>query len=85
MKQSIFEQYPLAEQKVQTSTGEQPTPYHIYDGHLMLIGGSADYDAVAALLAGEQVYPAKTESDRALMAIYVADETQASHGPHTEL
>ena len=85
MKQSIFEQYPLAEQKVQTSTDEQPTPYHVYDGHLMLIGGSADYGAVAALLAGEKVYPAKAELGCALMAIYVADETQASHGPHTEL
>ena len=85
MKQSIFEQYPLEEQKIQTSTGEQPTPYHVYDGHLMLIGGSADFAAVDRLLANEQISPARTRSGRAMMAIYVADETEASHGPHTEL
>ncbi|NJN81402.1 MAG: hypothetical protein HC802_03390 [Caldilineaceae bacterium] len=85
MKRSLFERYPLAAQPVQTSAGDQPTPYHVYDGHLMMIGGSADLDAVSRLLAGEQIYPAKTESGRALMAMYVADETEASHGPHTEL
>lgn len=36
-------------------------------------------------LAHEHVTVARTESGRALMAIYVADETEASHGPHTEL
>ncbi len=85
MTQSIFEQYPIANEKVQTSAGEQPTPYHVYDGHLTLIGGSANYDAVATLLNHEQVFVVKTESGRALMALYVANETKASHGPHTEL
>lgn len=85
MKQTIFEQYPLAPEPVMTSTGPQPTPYHVYDGHLMLIGGSADFAAIRRLLADERVFPAETESGRALMAIYVADDTKASHGPHTEL
>ena len=85
MTQTIFERYPISAQKVQTSMGQQPTPYHVYDGHLILIGGSADFDAVARLLADEQVYPIKTRSGRALMAIYVADDTEASHGAHTEL
>lgn len=85
MKQTLFEQHLLASARVQTSTGEQPTPYHVYDGHVLLIGGSADFTAVSQLLAGEQVHLARTESGRALMAIYVADDTEASHGPHTEL
>lgn len=65
--------------------GPQPTPYHVYDGHLALIGGTADYAAVNRLLAQEQVIPVKTQSGRALMAVYVANDTHASHGPHTEL
>ncbi|MEZ4664823.1 MAG: hypothetical protein R2911_45415 [Caldilineaceae bacterium] len=85
MPKTIFEQYPIVAQMVQTSMGPQPTPYHVYDGHLILIGGTAEYAAVSRLLANEQVIPARTTSGRALMAIYVADETEASHGPHTEL
>lgn len=85
MGQTIFEQYPLAAEPVLTSTGPQPTPYHVYDGHLLMIGGHAAYQAVSHLLRDEEVHVAKTESGRALMAVYVADETEASHGAHMEL
>lgn len=85
MTPTIFERYPLAEEPVMTSAGPQPTPYHVYDGHLLLIGGHADFHAVQKLLVNEQLHPARTVSDRALMALYIADETKASHGPHTEL
>ncbi len=85
MTETLFERYPLAAQPVSTSAGDQPTPYHVYDGHVLLIGGTADFDGVASMLANEQISPVRTESGRALMAIYVANETEASHGPHTEL
>ena len=81
----IFQEYPLSVTKVATSSGDQPTPYHVYDGHAVLIGGSADYSRVQALLVDEQVVPIRTQSGRALMALWAVDETQASHGAHTEL
>ncbi|MBU6359044.1 MAG: hypothetical protein KGS46_03365 [Chloroflexi bacterium] len=38
----IFQRYPLSAEAVQTSTGSQTIPYHVYDGHVVLIGGTAD-------------------------------------------
>lgn len=62
-----------------------PAPYHVYDGHAVLIGGTADLAAVRSLLAPEQVSAAVTTSGRALAAVWAVDETDASLGPHTEL
>lgn len=81
----IFQRYPLSAETVQTSTGLQPTPYHVYDGHAVLIGGTADLALVKKLLQSEQVVPAQTQSGRALMAVWAVDEPQASHGAHTEM
>lgn len=84
MTHPIFQRYPLESEPVQTSTGPQPTPYHIYDGHAVLIGGTADLDAVSRLLQKEHVHLVRTESGRALMALWAVDEPEASHGAHTE-
>lgn len=81
----IFQRYPLSAEAVQTSTGPQPTPYHVYDGHAVLIGGTADLASVKKLLQHEHVLPAQTQSGRALMAVWAVDEPQASHGAHTEM
>jgi hypothetical protein len=81
----IFQQHPLQDKKVATSAGQQPTPYHVYAGQALMIGGTADYARVSALLAGEQVTPAKTQAGRALMAFWAVDETSASHGAHSEM
>lgn len=80
----LFHQFPLAEER-QISVGLVPTPYHVYDGHGLLIGGTADLDTVSDLLQNEQVYPMRTVDGRALMAIWVCDFTDASLGPHNEL
>ena len=84
MTHPIFQQYPLEPTMVQTSVGEQPTPYHVYDGHAVLIGGTADFGKVSELLRGEQVYPVKTMSGKTLMALWAVDESSASHGAHSE-
>ena len=42
MTESLFERHPLADEPVSTSAGPQPTPYHVYDGHLVMVGGTAD-------------------------------------------
>lgn len=85
MTHPIFQRYPLADEPVQTSVGPQPVPYHVYDAHAVLIGGTADLVKVQNLLGAEQIVPATTQSGRALMGIWAVDETQASHGPHSEL
>ena len=80
----LFAEYPL--QTGQTiSTGPVPTPYQTYDGHGLLLGGTADYARIAALLNHEDVQPMRTAARQALMAFWVVDFTAASLGPHHEL
>ncbi len=80
----LFKQYPL-NGRVTLSTGEAPTPYHIYDGYGLFIGGVADLAAVRRLLAPEGVVPVITTDGHALMGIWICDFTEASLGAHTEL
>jgi hypothetical protein len=80
----LFRQYPLSG-KITISTGEVPTPYHIYDGHGVLIGGTSDLSAVQNLLDRECVKPLDNGGGRTPMAIWVCNFTDASLGPHHEL
>jgi hypothetical protein len=80
----LFQHFPL-ESTALTSVGEVPTPYHIYDGYGVFIGGTADLTATTQLLAGEVMQPVQTIEGRALMGIWVCDFTEASLGPHHEL
>jgi len=80
----LFKQYPLIG-RVTLSTGEAPTPYHIYDGYGLFIGGVTDLAAVRRLLAPEGVTPITTTDGHALMGIWVCDFTEASLGAHHEL
>jgi hypothetical protein len=57
----------------------------VYDGWALLIGGTGRLEAVQALLAGEAVAPILAAEDRALVALWACDFTQASLGPHSEL
>lgn len=80
----LFEAYPLDGER-EISAGPVPTPYHIYNGQGLLVGGTADSATVGELLGAERVYPTKTRGGRALMGIWVVDFTEASLGPHKEL
>ena len=80
----LFKQYPL-NGRIALSTGEAPTPYHIYDGYGLFIGGVADLPAVQRLLAPEGVVPVTTTDGHALMGIWICDFTEASLDAHTEL
>lgn len=80
----LFQQYPL-NGKATLTTGEVPTPYHIYDGYGALIGGVADLTAVQQLLQNEEVIPLQTGAGQALVGIWLCDFTDASLGPHHEL
>lgn len=80
----LFEAYPLDGEET-ISVGRVPTPYQTYDGVGTLIGGTADLTVIHELLREEQVYAIQTTEGRAVMAIWIADFTEASLGPHNEL
>ena len=63
----------------------EPTPYHVYDGTLMMLGGSADASAACAQLTAKGLWPVLDMRGRALMAVWVGDFSDASLGPHHEL
>jgi hypothetical protein len=80
----LFAQYPL-DSTVIIDGEELSSPYHIYDGELLLIGGRADAAVAAGLLAGERLTPVLDSDGNALMALWVANFTEANLGPHHEL
>lgn len=81
---ALFQRYPLTGTATLT-TGTVPTPYHIYDGYGLFIGGTAELAAVQRLLQPEIVLPLQTVDGRAVMGIWLCDFTEASLGPHHEL
>lgn len=80
----LFKHYPLTGTATLT-TGAVPTPYHIYDGYGLFMGGTADLAAVQRLLQPETVIPLQTVAGQAVMGIWLCDFTDASLGPHHEL
>jgi hypothetical protein len=83
-KHEIFRRYPLVGW-VNTSCGAQPTPYHVYDGEVFFMGATADLTSVQKLIANEHVYPIATKSGQALMALWLCQFNEASHGAHNEI
>jgi hypothetical protein len=80
----LFRAFPIT-RTVAVSAGNLPSPYHVYDGHGLLICGHARADTVAAAFAGQDVFPVLTRSGRAVMGLFVCSFTDASLGPHLEL
>lgn len=80
----LFIKYPL-DSTVQLGGEDRTSPYHIYDGDLVLIGGRTDAAAAADLLAGERLTPVLDSEGSALMALWLGDFTAANLGPHHEL
>jgi hypothetical protein len=80
----LFRRYPIVG-SVNTSCGAQPTPYHVYHGEVFFMGATADLGSVQKLLANEHVYPIATKSGRALMALWLCQFKEASHGTHQEI
>ena len=70
--------------EVMLSTGKAPTPYHVYDGHGLLVVGTCEADALAGAFADEDVHPVLTEAGRGVLLLFICDFKEASHGPHTE-
>lgn len=81
---NLFTQYPLDREIV--LDGETLTsPYHIYDGTILFIGGRANAETAKALLAKESLTPILDSDGNALIALWICDFTEANLGPHHEL
>ena len=80
----LIERFPLNGETM-LSCGAAPTPYLIYDGYGVFVGGSADAGVVRRLLANEAVTPLCDTNGRALMGVWAIDFTEASLGPHHEV
>lgn len=81
---ALFQKYPV-DDKIVLGGETLPTPYHIYDGAILFIGGRANADAARELLRGERLTPLLDQAGNALMAAWVCDFTQANLDAHTEL
>lgn len=80
----LFWRFPLAG-TVAVSTGDLPKPYHVYDGHGLLITGQAKADVVAQAFVDQDVFPVLTQSGKAAMGLFICSFADASLGPHLEL
>ncbi len=80
----IFVAHPI-DGTVDVEGRAEPTPYHLYDGTLLMVGCSADGEAARALLEAEGVAPLLDTSGRALAVVWLGDFSHASLGPHREL
>jgi hypothetical protein len=81
---ALFERFPL-DAHVQVGDEKLTSPYHVYDGTLLLVGGTADAAQASKLLAPSGLAPLCDTQGHALAAVWVGDFTQASLGPHHEL
>lgn len=80
----LFERFPL-DAHVQVGDEKLTSPYHVYDGTLLLLGGTVEADPARALLAPSGLQPVCDTQGRALAAVWVGDFSQANLGPHHEL
>lgn len=86
----MFDRKPLSERyppdgKVEVRGETLTTPYHVHDGTLLFIGGTADAGAVSSLLAAEDnLFPILDSNGRALAGVWIGDFGSASLGPHME-
>lgn len=80
----LFAKYPL-DGTVEVDGEQLSTPYHIYNGEILLLGGTADSTVAAGLLRDERLTPILDTDGNALMAMWVCDFTEANLGPHHEL
>lgn len=79
----LFQRYPLTER---TLSGKAvPFPYHVYDGSVFFIGGTANFAAAKTLLQDQSLSLVQTDDGKALMALWVCNFTSASLGAHHEL
>lgn len=80
----LFTQFPIDGQ-FQLGDETVSTPYHIYDGSILFIGGRANAAVATELLQQNQLTPLIDENGQALVGLWICDFTQANLGAHHEL
>jgi len=84
LKQQLFQRFPL-DGSVTVAGEEATTPYHIYDGTILSLGGTVDGTVAARFLAAEHLDPVLDTDGRALAAIWICDFSEANLDAHHEL
>jgi hypothetical protein len=82
--QDLFKKYPLRSLPGLPGGGA-PVPYHVYNGTVLLIGGTASLAAVRGLLEDQSLEPVHTTRGEALISLWVCNFTQSSLGSHKVL
>ena len=80
----LFQRYPI-KGSAEVSTGKVPTPYHIYAGYGLFIGGECRFETAQRLLSGEGLELLQTGAGHVVMGIWICNFSDASLGPHHEL
>jgi hypothetical protein len=83
-KQKLFQRFPI-DGSLHIAGCLVTTPYHIYDGSMLSLGGTVDGKVATRLLEAEQLKPVLDSDGRALAAIWICDFTEANLGSHHEL
>jgi hypothetical protein len=79
----IFDDHPVEGSRT-GAYGKVTLPYRIFDGFGALIGGTIDPISARQLLRDELLYPVLSTDRRALAALWIANFTDSSCGPHAE-
>ncbi len=81
----LFRRFPIKEERTLSNGSRITLPYHIYNGEMLMIGGTIDYDNARELLKNETVEPMRTASGRSPFAIWVCNFIESNAGAHQEL
>lgn len=84
LKQQLFQRFPL-DGSVFVAGEKLTTPYHIYDGTMLSLGGTVDGEVAARFLKAEDLEPVLDTDGRALAAIWICDFIKANLDAHHEL
>ncbi len=79
----LFDQHPLSGD-ILLSTGPAPVPYHVYDGHGLLVLGTCETAALDRSFDGQDVHPVLTRAGKGVLVVFICDFPRASHGAHSE-
>ncbi|MGQ5719923.1 hypothetical protein [Pseudochrobactrum asaccharolyticum] len=83
-KQKLFQRFPI-DGSLNIAGALVTTPYHIYDGSMLSLGGTVDGEVATRLLEAEHLSPVLDTNGRALAAIWICNFAEANLGAHHEL
>jgi len=85
MDHPLFRRFPITGTRSLSNGENVGIPYHIYDGDILMIGGTIRAESARELLKNETLDPVLTVSGRAPMIIWVCNFSESPVKPHGEL